>query len=109
MRISDWSSDVCSSDLLVDRTGPADVVRQVCLEGFDERRIHARGIVGRGQFLQRPDQSLGDETAAVAAEVAAGIRPGAVVDRGIGGHVDSGRGYARQVALYCDSGAREKR
>src|SRR3546814_2611488 len=97
MRISDWSSDVCSSDL------------QVCLEGFDERRIHARGIVGRGQFLQRPDQSLGDETAAVAAEVAAGIRPGVVVDRGIDGHVDSGRGYARQVALYCDSGAREDR
>src|SRR3546814_18002638 len=81
MRISDWSSDVCSSDLLVDRTGPADVVRQVCLEGFDERRIHARGIVGRGQFLQRPDQSHGDETAAVAAEAAAGMRPGVVVDR----------------------------
>src|SRR3546814_19012581 len=41
--------DACAADVvrqprsLVGRTGPADVVRQVCLEGFDERRIHEIG------------------------------------------------------------------
>src|SRR5690606_10827571 len=71
---------------LVDRARPADVMRQVPVEGLDEVRIHARGVVGGGQFLQRSDQGLGDETPAVAAEVAAGVRPCVVVDR-VGGPV----------------------
>src|SRR5690606_419277 len=70
---------------LVDRAGTADVVRQVPVEGFDERRIHARGVVGGGQLFQRADQGLGDEAPAVAPEMAAGVGPRVVVDRaGIG-------------------------
>src|SRR3546814_5789068 len=51
MRISDWSSDVCSSDLargagsrsLGRRPVPARVVRQRRAAGFDgERRVHHR-------------------------------------------------------------------
>ena len=37
------------------------------------RRIDPGLVIGRGQFLQRPDQRFGDETAAVAAEMPAGI------------------------------------
>src|SRR3546814_3915399 len=46
MRISDWSSDVCSSDLLV--VGSA--VREVQAHDIDARGEHAaqhRGLVGR--------------------------------------------------------------
>src|SRR5690606_28489707 len=66
---------------LVDRARPADVMRQVPVEGLDEPGVRARGVVGRRQFLQRPDQGFGDEAPAVAAEVAARIGPGVVVDR----------------------------
>ena len=55
---------------VVDRARAADVVREVVLELGDELRIDARRVVGRGQFLQRPDQRFGDEAAAVAAEMA---------------------------------------
>ena len=48
-------------------------MREVVVEFGDERRIDARGIVGGGQFLERPDQRLGDEAPAVAAEMAGGI------------------------------------
>src|SRR3546814_4738762 len=60
MRISDWSSDVCSSDLLdrVQRRTLADVVRdypqvepalvrQVLADAADEDRVVARGVRDR--------------------------------------------------------------
>jgi hypothetical protein len=67
---------------VVDRAGPADVMLQVLVEGGDEGRIDPRGVVGGRQFLQRPDQGLGDEAAAVPAEMAAGVRVGVVIGRG---------------------------
>src|SRR3546814_898994 len=43
MRISDWSSDVCSSDLL----GAGDLVLQLGHVPFDEALAFARGVVFR--------------------------------------------------------------
>ena len=37
----------------VDRAGTADVVLEVAIEGGDEGRIRARGIVGGREFLQQ--------------------------------------------------------
>lgn len=45
-------------------------------------RILARLVIGLGQFLQRADQGFGNETAAIAAEVALGIREGVIVGNG---------------------------
>ena len=64
---------------VVDRAGPADVMLEVLVEGGDEGRIDAGGVVGGGQFLQGPDQGFSDETPAVAAEVATGVRIGVEV------------------------------
>ena len=98
---------------VVDRTGPADVVRQVGLEFGDEGGIDARGIVGGGQFVERTDQGLGDEAPAVTAEVARGVGLTKVVDGRGGGGIDRGVGHAGssgsvrsrsgggQVALRC--------
>jgi len=79
---------------VVDRAGAADVVRQVLVEGGDEGRIDARGVVGIGQLLQRAHQSLGDEAAAVAAEVAVGIGPGVEIDGRGGRGLGAGSGHA---------------
>src|SRR3546814_7425149 len=56
MRISDWSSDVCSSDLLeahgfaVDGNGPAETQagRQVASVQMDFRSGHAQGVPVEG-------------------------------------------------------------
>src|SRR3546814_21152201 len=45
MRISDWSSDVCSSDLREDVTGTDDIVRPFASVDCDRNR--ARAISGR--------------------------------------------------------------
>src|SRR3546814_7273504 len=56
MRISDWSSDVCSSDLL---PGAAQFV-QVGLGGGNDPAIHGHALVRtqafEGAFLQHPQQ-----------------------------------------------------
>src|SRR3546814_5557122 len=44
MRISDWSADVCSSDLGVARAGPVVALQQLGVEGGDG--VHGRGPVG---------------------------------------------------------------
>ena len=69
---------------VVDRARAADVVREVAFEFGDEGRIDACGVVGGGQFLQRPDQGLGDEAAAEAAEMAVGIGVGVEIDAAAG-------------------------
>ncbi len=69
---------------VIDRARPADVVRQVLVEGLLERGIGFRGVVGRREFGDRAHQGLGDETPAVAAEMAVGIREGVEIgDRGL--------------------------
>src|SRR3546814_19492481 len=49
MRISDWSSDVCSSDLIPTRGRALDQV-----DGLGRVGIGVRGSTGRGEFAQRP-------------------------------------------------------
>ena len=58
---------------LVERRRPADVVLQQAIELVAERRVRAGGEVARRQLLDRRDQRLGHEAAAVGAEVAAGV------------------------------------
>src|SRR3546814_7680680 len=62
MRISDWSSDVCSSDLAGGQKGAGD-----------DAEVHGRGDVGEDRAGQR----------------AAGKRPG---PEGVGAEVDAGGG-----------------
>src|SRR3546814_8283122 len=69
MRISDWSSDVCSSDL--DRDGGADDL-------FDDRGIrrHARGDLRRAVFLEE----AGGEAEQVALHRLADVGDGALAE-----------------------------
>ena len=54
---------------VIDRRGPADVVRQFVAELGHEGRIGARLVVGGLQFIERVDQRLGHEGAAIDAEM----------------------------------------
>src|SRR3546814_4859534 len=66
MRISDWSSDVCSSDLLAERQGRADHVAATHVEqpgdgggGGDHRGLRAaRGQAGIGKASGRAREGL---------------------------------------------------
>ncbi len=81
------AADLAAEPLgVVDRAGPADVVLEVLVVLGDEGRILARLIVGRCQLLQRPDQGLGDEAAAVAAEMAVGVGIDVEIANRHGGH-----------------------
>src|SRR3546814_3349503 len=66
MRISDWSSDVCSSDLLRDRwseqIGPGDTPQNLTLGAGGDRRTEKRSdgsvdcaIAAAGYFMQRAE------------------------------------------------------
>src|SRR3546814_11015656 len=60
MRISDWSSDVCSSDLMVDQLGH----RRLAQGDEVDRPAEGRGITDPVQptaFQLAPDQPLGQE------------------------------------------------
>ncbi len=61
-------------------------MRQVAVIGRLEFGVLAGLVIGLGQFLQRADQGFGNEAAAIAAEVALGIREGVVVGNGGGRH-----------------------
>ncbi len=58
---------------VVDRAGPADEVRQLVAELGQELGVVLVARVGGAQFVERVDQRLGDEAAAVGAEMPAGI------------------------------------
>src|SRR3546814_9028330 len=58
MRISDWSSDVCSSDL-GDAEPPAQPIGEACIEIDLDQDRHRQ---------QRDDQRLGDDLLALKAE-----------------------------------------
>src|SRR3546814_18637169 len=63
MRISDWSSDVCSSDLLANAGGIASSA--AAAEGREHDREHAprHGIVERtGGQRERPECGVGEAT-----------------------------------------------
>jgi hypothetical protein len=86
----------------VDRAWPADVMLQVFFEFGDEGRIDARGVVGRGQFLQRADQGFGDETPAETAEMAIRIGVSVVIDR------RTGRGFGNSHGESPEPGKRPR-
>src|SRR3546814_4397632 len=87
MRISDWSSDVCSSDLAVDRDGDGEVLDLELVDRLHaevgeahhlrplDRACHQIGgaadghqIVGRDQYLEcirRVDEELGSKVVRV--------------------------------------------
>src|SRR3546814_14563977 len=54
MRISDWSSDVCSSDLAIDHRGVDEIVRNVQEGGVDQHH-------GDADELPHGDQRQGEE------------------------------------------------
>jgi hypothetical protein len=58
---------------VVDGAGAADEVLELVVEGFEESRVGAAGVVGRAQFVERVHQRLGDEDAAVGAEMTVGV------------------------------------
>ncbi len=81
------ATDVIAQALgVIDRARPAHVMRQVAVIGRLEFGVLAGLVIGLGQFLQRADQGFGNEAAAVAAEVALGIRESVVVGNGGGRH-----------------------
>src|SRR3546814_7023679 len=60
MRISDWSSDVCSSDLLAVRTGDPYIVRFQRLEEAASLLLPERGEQRRGVHGRRSIERIGD-------------------------------------------------
>src|SRR3546814_5762645 len=50
MRISDWSSDVCSSDLRMDRNAPAPLM-DTAATGYDESKALIERWHGQGRQL----------------------------------------------------------
>jgi hypothetical protein len=58
---------------MVDGAGAADVVLELPLQVGEEFRIVAEPLVGRGQLVERLAQRLGDEDAAIGAEVALAV------------------------------------
>src|SRR3546814_19796221 len=63
MRISDWSSDVCSSDLEGDRAVPRRFVEahgEAALRGSDEVDLHDHRR-GPGEALVHAEQHVGDD------------------------------------------------
>src|SRR3546814_15779186 len=60
MRISDWSSDVCSSDLLFERTSVVGGGRRVDDDGFaDVEPDAARRFLQALHIAEEPRQALG--------------------------------------------------
>jgi hypothetical protein len=61
----------------IERRRPADIVRQIAVHFLLERRIGFRFRVGLFQLQNQRHQGLGDKTAAIDAEMAVLVRPGA--------------------------------
>src|SRR3546814_11438983 len=57
MRISDWSSDVCSSDLLSQDVWLHEKLGNFVREVIPERRLHAKGFGAFGTFTVTKDIS----------------------------------------------------
>src|SRR3546814_13879035 len=101
MRISDWSSDVCSSDLLVDRRKlqhePVDIgAGPHCMDALQRRS--ATGEAARAA-AGRPDQLAG------------GYRPAVREGRGEGDRVNPGHAriqYQIDVRLLIDAARAEQ-
>src|SRR3546814_2374402 len=74
MRISDWSSDVCSSDLLARRAGDADDAAMAARARRDAERVQRGGAVGDAD-VRMVDWGFADD--------ACGARRDRLVDKGV--------------------------
>src|SRR3546814_9069508 len=73
MRISDWSSDVCSSDLSVvrDQLDGTAIVYGLCLGGFGAGTIFAALWIGKARHRWGSDRVVGASALVFAAAMAA--------------------------------------
>src|SRR3546814_6549829 len=73
MRISDWSSDVCSSDLSVvrDQLDGTAIVYGLCLGGFGAGSIFAALWIGKARHRWGSDRVVGASALVFAAAMAA--------------------------------------
>src|SRR3546814_16028004 len=97
MRISDWSSDVCSSDLeRVEDPGELRIDHR-------QRLFHRRSLCPRllaccpGQILRRPD--AGDDVLALGVDQTLAVID-ALAGRGVAGEGDAGGGGLAHVAEH---------
>src|SRR3546814_6068553 len=108
MRISDWSSDVCSSDLVHDQggvdpgCGRVAQVQQLFAEGF-EQRLRRGGVAEHVAHLAPGDHGLGERTQVQAddgaLDPAAGVGDGVVQCSGPGSRVSCRSGFSRELFL----------
>src|SRR3546814_12312348 len=109
MRISDWSSDVCSSDLAGEievelqavgegaAPGLEEVERCAAFGSGEDRAGHRRQAVGDDDLLEQADGEDGDADGQVVGARPEGARLGelrqplAVVDDGAGDELEMGR------------------
>src|SRR3546814_17146814 len=112
MRISDWSSDVCSSDLQGDRVGDLRLQSGIALleRVDDERRIVERGVRDRRALLLRRRIEFDDvgranvaRTRATEAELA-----GEIPDQPDLPGADATRSEERRVGQECVSTCRSR-
>src|SRR3546814_13258309 len=99
MRISDWSSDVCSSDLL----GPAEGVMTELLAGTGK---HLTLVEGSGAFCE--DLQRRFPQANVVHSLIAEFRPNTAFDNIILGHVLENRSEERRVGKEWVSQCRSR-
>src|SRR3546814_4248498 len=99
MRISDWSSDVCSSDLLA----PAQIVGAEIGEGFGPHQLHAAFHLGAEQGDRARDPILARRRKRV--EIEAPARTGLGADRQGFQHMRAARDAA--VADHLDPRSEE--
>src|SRR3546814_4974124 len=87
MRISDWSSDVCSSDLIVHVEGNRSVLMQVLKNGTVSTLAIIDGIKGKVDELRATLPAnlkiafIGAQSLFVKAAVSGVIREGVIADR----------------------------
>src|SRR3546814_18847351 len=112
MRISDWSSDVCSSDLLIDLPLRVDAAAAAHVD----ERLHEAGLLAPGQAqwdVRLRDAFDPSEMAARFADVAANIMLPTLYVRGAMSELVSpddaaARSEARRVGKECVSTCRSR-
>src|SRR3546814_9218867 len=79
MRISDWSSDVCSSDLAVRAGGAAAAVRAQLLHEIARCAVRGEEVAQRGAaagdgVFEDPPYRVGEQAVALARDLAGGAQ-----------------------------------
>src|SRR3546814_21019897 len=98
MRISDWSSDVCSSDL-----------RRSCEACLDERGEGGSATNGVGDRQPEPPAFRAEQRFGLAAAKACGVEADpAAADRGIGAAAEAGRQFDHLFDQIGSASCRER-